>query len=55
VGELLDNAIQYSPPGAHINVSLKFENGEIEVIIADTGVGLTIDELEQVLTPSIGG
>lgn len=55
VGELLDNAIQYSPPGAHINVTLKFENGEIGVVIADTGVGLTADELEQIFDPFYRG
>ncbi len=42
---LLDNAIQYTPPGGRIDVSAALSDGSAVVTVADTGIG--IPEAEQ--------
>jgi two-component system phosphate regulon sensor histidine kinase PhoR len=37
---LLDNAIQYTPPGGQIMVSASANNGEVEFNVTDTGIGI---------------
>ncbi|HET9994889.1 MAG TPA: ATP-binding protein [Candidatus Acidoferrum sp.] len=37
---LLDNAIQYTPPGGQIMVSAAADNGEVEFTVTDTGIGI---------------
>ena len=37
---LLDNSLQYTPPGGLIEVSAALENGEIVFTVADTGIGI---------------
>jgi len=40
LGHLLDNAIKYSPEGGRISVSIRRDAQEIEVVVADEGIGL---------------
>ncbi|MBX0329212.1 hypothetical protein K2Z83_16180 [Oscillochloris sp. ZM17-4] len=51
VAALIDNAIKYSPAGAHIRVVARHEGGDLVVSIADNGLGLRPDELAQIFDP----
>jgi signal transduction histidine kinase len=44
---LLDNALQYTPKGA-IRVTLEMQDGQVTVSVADTGIGVSTEELGQV-------
>jgi two-component system sensor histidine kinase MprB len=44
VGNLLDNAVKYSPPGAPIEVTVR----EGEVVVADHGPGIAEDDLPRI-------
>jgi two-component system sensor histidine kinase MprB len=44
VGNLLDNAVKYSPPGAPIEVSVR----EGEVVVADHGPGIAAEDLPRI-------
>jgi two-component system sensor histidine kinase MprB len=44
VGNLLDNAVKYSPPGAPIEVSVR----EGEVVVADNGPGIAEEDLPRI-------
>lgn len=48
VGNLLDNAAKYTPPGGGIKVSVERVAGEAVLIVHDTGVGLSQDQLDNV-------
>jgi two-component system phosphate regulon sensor histidine kinase PhoR len=37
---LLDNAVQYTPAGGRIEVSVAAQNGNVVVTVADTGIGI---------------
>ncbi len=37
---LLENAIQYTPPSGQINVSAKVNGGEVILTVSDTGIGI---------------
>jgi len=45
---LLENAAAYSDEGTRITVSARRTNGEVEVRVADQGVGIAPEELEKV-------
>lgn len=45
---LINNAIQYTPPGAVISIKAVFENGHLELTVADTGRGFPEGEIEKV-------
>lgn len=45
---LLDNAIKYTPSGGRILISAARCNGELEVKISDTGMGITEAELPRI-------
>ncbi len=40
VGNLLSNAIRFTPPGGQVTVSLKQDDDEIELAVSDTGQGI---------------
>jgi signal transduction histidine kinase len=49
VGNLVDNAIKFTPNGGEVTVTLA-ESGDFPVIrVADTGPGIAVDERELVL------
>jgi len=41
----LDNAVVYTPTGGSIKVSLRRHKGTVECLIADSGIGITKDEM----------
>jgi two-component system sensor histidine kinase KdpD len=45
---LLDNAFKYSPPNASIEISERKIGQEIEIYVADRGVGIPTQDLERV-------
>src|SRR5262249_44308467 len=51
IGNLVDNAIKYTPPGGKLTIEIQGEgNGQAQLRIRDNGVGIAADELPQVFT-----
>ncbi|TSA12151.1 MAG: hypothetical protein D4R74_11925 [Betaproteobacteria bacterium] len=49
LGNLLTNALHYTPPGASVSVSARgLPGGEVEFVVADEGPGIPDDELPKV-------
>ena len=48
LGNLLDNAVKYSPDGSEILVSVEERNDQLITAVADRGIGIPTDELAQV-------
>jgi signal transduction histidine kinase len=48
---LMINAIQAMPSGGSLNISLRPENGFLEIKFADTGVGIMPEDLAQIFEP----
>ena len=44
IGQLIENAVKYSPVGSHIAVVARPEDGEVVLSVTDEGVGLTAEE-----------
>jgi heavy metal sensor kinase len=38
---LLDNAVKYTPPGGEISLALARQNGNAEIVVRDTGMGIS--------------
>jgi two-component system sensor histidine kinase KdpD len=45
---LLDNAVKYSSPNAPIEISAHLTDGEVQIKVADRGVGIPVDDLTRV-------
>ncbi|EFK08465.1 ATPase/histidine kinase/DNA gyrase B/HSP90 domain protein [delta proteobacterium NaphS2] len=45
---LLENAINYTPEGGTVGLSIKFENHEISVAVSDTGTGIPESEIPHI-------
>jgi two-component system phosphate regulon sensor histidine kinase PhoR len=45
---LIDNAIQYTPPGGQIHVSALAREHEIVITVADTGIGIPLADQERI-------
>jgi K+-sensing histidine kinase KdpD len=46
-GQLIENAAKYSPSGSTISISTRSEQGRVILSVADEGLGITPDELQQ--------
>ena len=47
VDNLVSNAVKYSPPGGQIDISLSLEDGEALIRVADSGPGLSPEDLNR--------
>jgi signal transduction histidine kinase/CheY-like chemotaxis protein len=48
VANLVSNAVKFTPPDGRVDVRLRRVGQEVELVVSDTGVGLTADELPQI-------
>jgi signal transduction histidine kinase/DNA-binding response OmpR family regulator len=48
VFNLLSNAVKFTPDGGRIELSAQLRNGEVEVAVRDTGIGIAPEHLERV-------
>lgn len=55
IGNLISNAITYTPEGGHILIDIKVVAGMIEAKIADSGVGIPADQQKQVFVKFFRG
>lgn len=44
----MSNAAKFTPPGGTVTVTLAQRDGDVELVVADTGVGIPSDELPHV-------
>ena len=51
LGNLLDNALKYSPPGSAVNVSLNIVGTTAEIRVTDRGIGVPDDERLRLFAP----
>ena len=47
---LIDNAIKYTPAGGSVSLSLRADDGQAQISITDTGIGLSAAEQAQIFT-----
>jgi len=45
---LVDNAIKYTPPGGRVNIELKDQERNVEIVVSDTGEGIEQKYLKRV-------
>jgi cell cycle sensor histidine kinase DivJ len=48
---LVSNALKFTPAGGQVNVLAREIGGRLEIIVADTGVGIAADDLERLGRP----
>jgi signal transduction histidine kinase len=46
-GNLIGNAIKYTPEGGKVRVSVKDSNGTVQVSISDTGIGIAEEDISK--------
>ena len=47
---LVGNSLQYTPPGGVVTITAEEQNNQILVIISDTGIGLSAENLSHIFT-----
>src|SRR5690606_29602441 len=55
LGNLLSNSAKYTPEGGHIRLSAQFQDGGVEIIVEDDGMGIPADILPYVFDPFVQG
>jgi K+-sensing histidine kinase KdpD len=55
VGQMIENAAKYSPPGSEIAVAAHKQSGEVVLSVADHGAGLTGEEASQLFRRGVRG
>ena len=48
MGNIVDNAYNYTPPDGKILISLHGENGSVQVDVKDTGIGVSLEQQDRV-------
>ncbi len=48
---LVENAVKYSPQGGKITISGRSSDGQVEITVADEGIGIPSSELKRLFTP----
>src|SRR5690349_4420924 len=55
IGNILSNAIKFTPAGGQVSISVKSETGQFAMEVADTGPGIPAEEQEKIFQPFYRG
>jgi two-component system sensor histidine kinase BaeS len=55
IGNILSNAIKFTPAGGKVSTSVKSDDGQLSIQVADTGPGIPVNEQENIFQPFIRG
>jgi PAS domain S-box-containing protein len=55
ITNLLDNAAKYTPAGGHISLSATLHENEVTIVVADTGIGIQADMLNNIFDMFVQG
>ena len=55
IGNLISNAIKYSPQGGIVEISAEAENGHVRVEVRDEGMGIPLGQQQQIFTKFFRG
>jgi two-component system sensor histidine kinase MprB len=50
IGNLIDNAIKFTPEGGTVTIDLRCDDEQIELCVSDTGIGIPDDDLPQLFS-----
>ncbi len=48
IDNLVENAIKYSPEGAKVTVEVSRHNGQVQLVVSDTGIGFNPEQQERI-------
>jgi two-component system sensor histidine kinase SenX3 len=48
VHNLISNAIQYSPDGSRVGIGVHHDEGVVELVVTDQGIGIPAEELDRI-------
>ena len=48
LGNLVENAVAYSPDGTRVTVSARANESMVDIVVTDQGVGIPADELDRI-------
>jgi signal transduction histidine kinase len=55
LGNILSNAIKFTPAGGNVSTIVNLEGGSLSIQVADTGLGIPLNEQENIFQPFIRG
>ncbi|MEZ5099017.1 MAG: ATP-binding protein [Thermoleophilia bacterium] len=48
IANLLDNALRFTPPGSHVEVTVEHDAGDALLAVSDTGIGIASEDVRHV-------
>ena len=51
IGEVLDNAVKFSPRGGTIEIALEVEGSQVHLRVRDEGIGIPMEQMERIGQP----
>ncbi|MGB9521925.1 MAG: sensor histidine kinase, partial [Anaerolineales bacterium] len=51
IGELLTNALKFTPSGGNVLVKAAADNGLVNITVQDTGIGIAAERIEEIFQP----